>query len=172
MAERITEIDKSQYKDKMGRYRTQSLFFETNLTGIDAIFTLKEEDHEYNGKHYISLKRIYLEMEDPGEYEFATTIFGTWTQWERICNNGQLKVHIERWREELAIKIEAKALREVIKTANKGGKDGQQAARWLASGQYKNSKGRPSKAEVEGMKKHLAGIDEELSEDAERMGVH
>jgi hypothetical protein len=43
--------------DSMGKFRTQSLFLELGY-GEDAVYTLKDQDHEHNGTVYPSLKRI------------------------------------------------------------------------------------------------------------------
>ena len=64
------KLDKSKMLDSMQRPLTQSLFLELGYTDF-AIFTLKEDDYVYNDKTYISLKKLYLEMEDPTEYDFA-----------------------------------------------------------------------------------------------------
>ena len=60
-------------KDNVGRYRTQSLFREFYVhtsTGLSPIWTLKDEDPQ---GELPSLKRIYLDYEDPTEYSFAKT---------------------------------------------------------------------------------------------------
>ena len=53
-----------------GRPITQSLFLEIGYTE-HAVYTLKDDDYEYNGKVYPSLKKAYLELEDTTEYDFA-----------------------------------------------------------------------------------------------------
>ena len=63
-------IDKSRLVDGQGKPLTQSLFLEIGYTDF-SVYTLKDQDYEYNDKVYPSLKRLYLEMEDPTEYEFA-----------------------------------------------------------------------------------------------------
>ena len=64
-------MDKNSLKSTNGIPLTQSLFLEIGYTDY-AVFTLKDDDYEYKGRVYPSLKRLYLEMEDVGEYEFAT----------------------------------------------------------------------------------------------------
>jgi hypothetical protein len=65
--------DKKLLVDKMGRPLTQALFLEVNYNPESAVYTRKDYDHEYKGKVYPSLKRLYLQMEDVVEYEFANT---------------------------------------------------------------------------------------------------
>ena len=53
----MIEIDKSKFLDSEGRPLTQSIFLEVGYNDY-AIYTLKENDHEYNGKIYPSLNFI------------------------------------------------------------------------------------------------------------------
>lgn len=121
------------------------------------------------------LKEEYLEAEDVTEYLFATesdVLDGgkkgdKWKHWQMICKSPYCKNDIERWREELEIKLRAKALREIIKTARS--EKGFQAQKYLADKGWSQKRGRPSKEEVEGeRKKHAAVMDEvdELYESA------
>ena len=48
------EIDKSKLVDTNGKPLTQSLFLEIGYNDF-ALFTLKEQDYDYNGKLYPSL---------------------------------------------------------------------------------------------------------------------
>ena len=54
-------LDKSKFKDSGGRPITQSLFLEIGYTDR-AYYTLNDEDKEYNGSTYPSLKKLYLEQ--------------------------------------------------------------------------------------------------------------
>lgn len=165
-------IDYSKLKDDKQRLRTQSLFYELN--GIkDAIFTLKEDDYEAHGKKLVSLKKLYLEIADPTEYEFAKTVFGSWKHWQRLCANAIIRPYIDEWREELEIKIRSQAIKSILQTARDEGSKGTQAAKWLAEGKWQGTgRGRPSKEEVERTKRIHAGIKDEIDEDFERLGVH
>ena len=168
-------IDQSLLKDKMGRYRTMSLFLEYNQDSSTALFTIKPYDHELHGVSYLSLKKIYLTFEDPTEYEFAIAVFGDWKHWQKICNNSVLLPFIMEWRDELEIKLRSRAIRAIIGAAVGEGSKGTAAAKWIAEGQWKgkgSNRGRPSKEEVERIKKIHAGISEDIDEDAKRIGVH
>ena len=58
------KIDKATLRDTKGRPLTQSLFLELGYNTQYAVYTLKDEDYNYEGKLYPSLKRLYLEMEE------------------------------------------------------------------------------------------------------------
>lgn len=157
------------FVDDRGRYKTLSLFLEIAYDK-DAIFTLKDYDHEYNGKMYYSLKKLFLEESDPTEYQFATKYLAGWEHWQRICNNKVLSQHVEKWRVELELKLRSEGVAWIIKSARK--KQNWLAAKFLAEkGWELRSAGRPSKEEIE---KNLAiesKIHSEFEEDVARFRV-
>lgn len=160
------ENKQSLMLDSMGKMRTQSLFLELGY-GDEAVFTLKDEDHELNGKKYVSLKRLYLETEDPTEYVFAKNHLLGWKHWQRMCENKIIAKHIQEWREELEVKLRSQAILDAIQEARKGHF---QAAKWVADrGWATRGAGRPTKAEVEHEKKVQARISDEYGDDVVRM---
>lgn len=159
-------IERERLLDKAGRPLTQSLFLEVGYTD-EAIFSLKEVDCTYNGKSYPSMKRLYMEMADPTEYEFATTYLLGWKHWMRICENKLLRKHIDEWREELEVKLRSKAVMQVMKQADIGSF---QSSKWLADrGWDVRAAGRPTKLEQEKHKKIQENIDAEYGGDVVRM---
>lgn len=157
---------KSQMVDSGGRPLTQAMFLEIGYTDY-AIYTLKEQDHTYEGKVYPSLKRLYMEEGDPTEYTFATKYLLNWKQWLRICENKLLKPHVNEWREELEMKIRSKAVKSLISDSNKGKI---LASKWLADrGWAQRTAGRPSKEDIEREKKLMTHISEEYSADVIRL---
>ena len=152
--------------DSMGRFRTQSLFLELGYSD-ESLYTLKDIDHEWNGKNYPSLKRLYLECADPTEYTFATTHLLGWRHWQRICENKVLARHVEEWRDELEVKLRSKAILDAVHAAKTGNF---QAAKWVADRGWANKgAGRPSKSDVERETKIQSRIDEEYKGDVVRM---
>ncbi len=160
------EVDKKAFLDSAGKPLTQSIFLEVGYTD-QAVYTLKEEDYEYKGKLYPSLKRLYIEMADVTEYEFANTYLLGLKHWKRICENKLLRQHIDEWREELELKMRSKGVKEAIKAAEMGGF---QAAKWLADRGWGNrGAGRPSKEEIEREKKFQARVDSDYGQDIVRL---
>ena len=152
--------------DSMGRFRTQSLFLELGYSD-ESLYTLKDIDHEWNGKSYPSLKRLYLEVADPTEYTFATEHLLGWRHWQRICENKVLARHVDEWRDELEVKLRSKAILDAVHAAKTGNF---QAAKWVADRGWANKgAGRPSKSDVERETKIQSRIDEEYKGDVVRM---
>lgn len=157
---------KAQMIDSMGKFRTQSLFLELGYKD-EAVFTLKDFDHEHNDETYVSLKRLYLECEDPTEYQFAQAHLMGWKHWQRMCENKILRKHIDEWRDELEVKLRSQAVLDVISQARAGTF---QAAKWVADrGWAQRGAGRPSNADVEHEKKMQARIADEYGGDVVRM---
>lgn len=162
-------IDRNTFIDSGGRFLTQSIFLEFDYNTDLAVYTAKDYDHEYNGKLYPSLKRLYLQEEDPTEYIFANKHLAGWPHWQRLCDNKWVRNFINQWREELEIKLRAQAVRALRDMCNS--ENGNfQAAKFLADrGWDKRAPGRPSKAELEKAAKIGQRLDDEFTGDVARM---
>lgn len=116
------ELEKtSQFKNSMGMRYTKGLFFETTLEDKSSVvYTLKENDH----KGYKSLKRLYLEEEDPSEYIFASKWLDSYDHWKLLTECTWFKPIVAEWREELRLKLESKYLKKLMEIAEAGGKEG------------------------------------------------
>ena len=144
--------------DKMQRPLTQGLFLEIGYNA-EAIYSLKDVDHFYEGKLYPSLKRLFLLTSDPTEYQFATRYLLGWQHWMRICDNKVLRKHIDEWRAELEVKLRSEAIYRTIQASEMGT---YAATKWLADrGWDTRAAGRPSALEKE---KHLK-IEEKLQDE-------
>lgn len=161
------KVDKTKLKDKMGRPITQSLFLEVNYSDF-AVYTFKDEDYEYEGKIYPSIKRLYLEHEDPHEYDFACTYFLGWNHWLRLCENKIIRKEVDSWREELEIKLRSQAVKGLIDLAVVS--ESFQSLKYLSEAGWKEKRaGRPSKAEKERQNKVNKRVEEEFSADIVRL---
>jgi len=164
----------------MARLQTKALFFETTLPEyrieMEPEWTLKERDHlAHDGKTYRSMKKIYLEMEDVTEYDFAIATLGSFIHWETLCKSSWFKEHIDQWRKELNLKLKAKGMRSIIKAATIDENLSFQAMKYLADNQYIDKggkRGRPSKEEVKAELKKEAEANKIFLDDAERIGLN
>ena len=162
----------SPFRDHDGRYKTYSLFIEYPKDSCTPFFTLKDQDMIVNDVTYPSLKKLYFTYDHvPGyEYDFAMETLGSWDHWVKLVGSG-LKSHFADWRTELEIRNKARALRAIIKTTKEGGAAGANAAKYIAEKGYAAKRGRPSKEEVERELVIAAGVDKELENDLERVGL-
>jgi hypothetical protein len=162
------KLDKSNLVDTMGRPLTQGLFLEMGYDTRYAVFTLNDEDKEYNSKIYPSLKALYMQCDDPTEYEFAKKYLLGWKHWQRMNANVVLREHFDEWREEFEIKVRSEAIRAITDMTAEGANF--QAAKWLADrGWDKRGAGRPSKQEADREKRIKSKLDNEFTEDIDRM---
>lgn len=153
--------------DERGKFRTTSLFLETYYDPVISLFTYKDEDHVYQGKTFISLKKRFIEMEDPTEYEFANEYLCGWRHWQRFVENKYVRTHIDEWREELEFRLRAKATKQMHAAAASGN---YQAIKWITDrGWVTRGAGRPTKAEVEREKNVAERLDNEFSADIIRL---
>ena len=164
-------IDKRKMRDEVtGNFITQALFLEHQYDKSRAVFTLKDDDYEYEGVIYPSLKRLYLDKEDLGEYEFACDVLLGWRHWQRICNNKLFTNLIEEWRRELEIKMRGRAIQTIASEASNGGRSALAAAKWMADrGWEKRPAGRPTKLDVQRETEIAAGIASEYKADVVRL---
>jgi len=166
-----------QLKAKSGKVRTKSLFFELSYDDpSDAIFTLKDADHEAHGKHYMSLQKLYLSIvpNDPTEFEFSQAVFGSWDIWQTISNSPYIKHHIDRWRKEVEVRIKSQAIRAIAEEMQTGGRSSFSAAKlllekgWLDKDTASQAKKKLKAKEQQDEDKQALSL---LSEDAQRLGI-
>lgn len=143
------EIDRSKFRGSQNQYITQALFLELGYDTDSAVFTFDEEHKVYKGTTYYSLKKLYIEMEDPTEILFSREYLMGWKHWKRMLGNKAIFTHIEDWREELNLILIAKGVQGLLDIAASDNGN-YQASKYLADNGWSDKKrGRPSKEEVE-----------------------
>jgi hypothetical protein len=162
----------------MAGYQTKGLFYETTLPDerpeFGTSWTLKEKDLIVGDKTYRSMKRIYLDMEDVTEYDFAMATLNSYKHWERLVESPIIRKHIDQWRKELNLKLKARAMKAIINAATVDEKSSFQAMKYLADNEYldkKTKRGRPSKEEVSAELRREVEINKTFKDDAERIGL-
>ena len=166
-----------QLKAVNNKTMTKSLFFELCYSDPSkALFTLKETDLEVRGKTYLSLQKLYTGMvpNDPTEYTFALTVFGSWDVWQDICKAPPLKPFVARWRKEAEVKVKSEAIIAIAEEMRSGGRSSFGAAKlllergWLDKEAASQAKRKPQEKEEEDMDKQAIAS---LNEDAQRLGL-
>lgn len=165
----------NKFRPPAGIRYTRGLFYETTLADkTTVLYTLKEQDHEVDGVIYPSLRRLYLEANDPTEYSFAITHLDGIDHWNELLACKWFKPYIEKWRRELELKIKSEALLRLRDMAAKGGRESFQINKFLVEkgwepkdGQTK--RGRPTKDEVNQEAQRIAEERSRIEKDAERL---
>jgi hypothetical protein len=139
-------MEDNKFKNSMGGFYLKQLFYETTLADKSTVvYTLKDRDHE----GFPSLYKLYMGMEDVTEYEFANTYLDSWTHWQRLSEATWFKPYIERWREELRLKLLARHLNMIKKKAEGDDKSSLEASKYLIEQKWSKDKvGRPSKEAI------------------------
>lgn len=167
--------DKSKFKNPNGVYIVKTLFCEWDDTSrSQCVYTLKNDDHTMDGVTYPSLKKLYLELEDPTEYEFSQLYLDGWDHWKKLSSAAFFKEHCKEWREELEIRLRSQALARIKKRAAQDSKDSMVADKILLSGGWKTPEekervGRPSKQKIKEEADKLFRDTSEVDEDYKRI---
>lgn len=174
------------FKDSMGRWRTQSLFYEYNGPGgwaykdpsnyLLPIYNMKDEDSvgtdpEGNEIRLLSFKRLFIELGDPTWYTQATTLLGGMKHWQKCLNTRVLSGLIEECQEELEWKMRSEALKKATQVANSDSSQAFNAQKYLAEKGWEPKKGRPTKAQIEKEARIKAKTDQEVHDDMKRVGL-
>lgn len=161
----------SKFRNSQNQRYIKGLFYEISPSKESVIYTLKERDHA----GYPSLYRLYMDESDITEYSFATKHLESWEHWQMICRAVWFQPIVEKWRAELEVKIRAAALNNIVKEAgNPQSKNAFTANKFLVERGWvdKNTKGRPSKAEVKKAAKEVAEETNAIEEAWQRLEMH
>ncbi len=162
----------AKYKDKEGRFRTESLFEEMTRNSEERralyppVFTLKEHDIEKDGKTYKSLLNIYLETKDPTEYRFANEVFGSYEHWKKLCSLTWFNKIVEVWRETLEVKLRCEGIQKMMENT-----DYLKAAQWMAEGNWKDKKGTKQRNKNRVQEQISQQLRDTIDDDATRLGI-
>ena len=172
----VPYTDRLILKDKRGAARVFNLFLENDHSQKNhknyypPIYTVGNDDRLDKG--CLSLKKIYLSLNDPTEYLISQIAFLNYDHWLRLVNSGWFVPYLNAWREELAVKMQQECLATIAKHAKSGSKDSVQASKYIAEQAWKkHQRGRPSKAEVNRHLKLESDAQKAITNDAERIGL-
>ena len=164
---------KPPYKDKLNRWRTQSLFKEfytPNREEYPPVFTLKEYDEtQADGTILPSMRQLFLRYNDPTGYAFSKEILSSYEHWRKLCSLPWFQEHIEAWKAELEVKLISAGLLKLKEIAQ--GTDGSalKASTYLIEKGWESKKGRPKKEDIDRAAKIAAGVEAEVEEDLQRI---
>ena len=157
------------FKNASGAHYLQALFFETALEQNKdyVLYTLKQQDH----RGYPSIHRLFVEMNDPTEYNFAKEYFASWTHWKMIKDCTWFKPYYDAMKEELEVSIRAKALAD-LRASAEDPKNTVQVNKYLLDKGWvdkTDTRGRPSKDTIKREADKLFKDKQELEEDFSRI---
>lgn len=165
---------RNRFKNVMGAHLLKPIFYEYDTSDhAQSIYTLKEYDHTVDGITYPSLRKLYVETEDPTEYEFASLYLDGWVHWKKLERAAFFQPYLKEWREELEVRMRAKALNRIKTRATSSEKDSFQADKILLSGGWKTeeekTRGRPSKDKIKQEAEKLFNERTDFDDDFDRI---
>jgi len=115
-----------------------------------------------------------MDCEDPTDYTFAMLVFGSWQAWERMRKSKELQGRmINRWRDELTVRLMSKGLRGVISEVGKKGSLGASKylieEGWLPNKEKPTGYGRPSKRRIRQEANKLIQVHRDVDSDLDRI---
>jgi len=160
----------NKFKGKGSKWITQGLFLEVSQTPASIMYTLQTWDKQYKGKHLPSLHKLYVDMEDLAEFEFANKYFANYEHWLRIKCKTFFKPYYEAMVKELNAKIRGRSLNTMLKQLA-AGEATQSTLKYLADNDYipKATRGRPSKQSVQEEIQSQAKLHTIYNSDLERI---
>lgn len=158
-----------KFKADNGVYLTKQLFFEmtTPQDRQNALYSLKDEDHESNGVKYPSMRRLFLAEQDPTGYLVSLKYFGGWPHWTRLLKCSWFMDFLSLWQEELDMQMAATQLRTLLDRQS----DPKIAQYLLNNGFLKkdNKVGRPTKEAIKLEAERISSDHQDISEDLYRI---
>jgi hypothetical protein len=173
-------IMRKEFYNSNNQLLTRSLFWETTFQEDTAIYTLKRWDITTpGGKPLKSLYKLYMDMNDITEYDFANKYFDGWEHWQTVSKSWYLKDEVAKWREELEIRVVADALKLIQAEALSDSKYAYAANRYLADRGWKGAEakkstkgaGRPSKASIQEEAARIAAEAHDIEADLKRLNI-
>lgn len=123
----------NKFKNLSNQLLTKGLFWENRMSDDKgpAVYTLRRTDRVDGDRTLPSLHRLYVEMGDIGEYQFATTYLDSWDHWVTLRGQAWFQPFYAEWKAELMHKLRAEALARVKVEAASGGRSAFQANKYL-----------------------------------------
>lgn len=159
---------KTPFKDKLGRWRTRSLFkeFHSHNPEYPPVFTLKE----YEEGGLPSVRQLFLSYKDPTGYKFAKEVLGSYEHWKKLLDTDWFPQYLEEWQAELEVKLVSDSLLKIKEISIGPSAQAFNAAKYLAEKGWEPVKqGRPKKSDKDKTAKVQAGIEAEVEEDLQRI---
>jgi hypothetical protein len=165
----------NKFKSPVGSHYLKAIFFEeaVNVERPDVVYTLKVEDHTYDGVFYPSLHKLYVDFEDPSEYEFCKKYLDGWSHWKKLIECNWFKPYLAAMREELDIKLRARAMNSLrVIAEDPSNKNHYMANKVIFDNGIApkaDNRGRPSKAKIKEEADKMFKANDEVNEDYDRI---
>lgn len=170
----MKKLTKPPYKSENGMWYTEGIFHDRMAVKpqdqwpVKPLFTFFEKREGYR-----CAMDDFVALGDPTGYLWAMEYLGDWNHWLRLMRTPWFPEVLEEWQKQLHVKQQAAALATIRDLSQGTGPQALAAAKYLAEEGWKPkaTKGRPSKAQVDIEMKKLTKAQQEVNDDAARIGL-
>jgi hypothetical protein len=167
---------KPPYRNNTNQRYTKQLFYEKwielpiEMRVVAPPFTLNNPK-----EGYVCFRTKYVNDGDPTGYTTAMGTLGDFTYWEFLMAVPWFREAKENWDRELDAKLKSEGMKKIRELAKGEDPKALQAARFLATQEYKKGsgaslkRGRPTKEEIEGNLKAETRAAKDIEDDAARI---
>lgn len=148
------------FREEGNKALTRMLFLDQSPTNDRALYSLQSWDRIYKGEYYPSIHRLYVDMEDLAEFDFANKYFDGYQHWLEIKSCEWFKEPYKKMVEELNAKIRGRSL-SVMMEQMRDGTASQATLKYLADNDYipKNPVGKPKRSTEKKAELHVITSD-------------
>ena len=161
------------FRNANGVHLTKALFYEKSGDKANVLYTLKDTDITIGDSCFPSLYKLYMEMEDITEFEFAERYFENWEHWMLLCSLSWFSFRAERFRHDLELKLKLQALSHIIAVSRSSTRDAYGASKYILEKGYEKKKannvGRPSTEQIHKQAKILVNENSLIDADFDRI---
>jgi hypothetical protein len=118
---------------------------------------------------FIDAHQTFVDLRDPTGYKWAMAYLGSFEHWSILSQSSWFKPELEKWKAELDVLFTAEAVQRIREIAAADSAQALPASKYLAEKGWEKTRGRPSKAEMEGELKRQVQKLESYEEDQKRM---
>jgi len=162
----------SKFKDKQGRWRTASLFYESymikELPDYSPMYTLK--DTEYQGLP--SIKEAYLMYKDPTGYKVAKELLGGWEHWKVLTGLKWFNAHLKAWEEELEVSLKYEGIQKLLELSRGDKAIAKDAAKFIVNKEWEVKRGRPTKEDIEKQNRISSNVNNQIESDFKLLNLN
>lgn len=129
----MSEKKRDKFKGLGAKWLTEGLFLESTQNGEEAcLYTLQPWDRRKNGIFYPSIHKLFVEMGDVSEWNFAQHYFDGYQHWLLIKSKPFFKEYYEKMTEELHAKLQHQSIEKMMEQMHEG-KASQATLQYLAN---------------------------------------
>jgi len=155
--------ERDKWRGFGNKFLTEGLFLEHCNDRDAVLYTTSTSDKRYHGRYVPSLHKLYVELEDVSEWEFANMYFANYEHWLLVKSKPFFQEYYAAMVKELNAKLRGKSIKNMLAQLEEGTAS-QATLKYLADNDYisKANVGRPKKKKQEDKAK-LSVVNSDLA---------